>query len=725
MANGLILARPWAMTELRAAPRRFAGRIEVALEAEREQLPLWAVVAFGIGIALWINFGSAGLPAIGLLALALICLGIGFDWRGYLGSALAIAGICVLLGAANVAWRAEQAATETLSRPWYGSLTGQVMQTEQLPARGLVRWIIRPVMTDGLPSRVRLNVPASPASTEVGAGAVVRLKARLMPPAGPAVPGAYDFAARAWFDGLGATGSTLGEFEVLRASNGERWLDRWRASLSAHVRSRMDGGAGALGATLATGDRGAIEEADAEAMRRSGMAHLLSISGLHVTAVVGAIYLLVSRLLALIGPLALRVPVPLVAAGTAALGAISYTLLTGAQVPTIRACAATMLVLIAMALGRQAISLRLIAAGALFVLAIWPQSLTGPSFQLSFAAVTAIVALHELPVMKAFVSRQGRGFLSRTMRFVAALFLTGLVVELVLMPIAMYHFNKAGLYGPIANVFAIPLTTFVIMPLEALALLLDGFGLGAPAWYLCEQALSLLLTIAHVTSSQPGSVAMVPSMAPSAFGITIMGGLVLCLLKTRLRRIGLVPLAVGSTMALTTPMPDLLITGDGRHVAFADGQGGIALLRGSAGDYVRDLLGENAGTEREAAAIAEAKNARCSSDICVVQLYRGGRIWTIGATRSGYYFPAMELAALCRRTDIMISDRWLPYSCRPRWLKADRRTLARSGGLSIDLSRPAVTTVAQRTAHLPWSTLYQTVEERRTTRASASVRKAQ
>ncbi len=701
----------WQALRTPALLRAWQGKAEGALEAEREQLPLWIVVAFGAGIAAWFAYGNLALLPIVLAATALLLWGYGFGLDSRIGAALAICGVCLALGIADIALQADEADPKPLAKPYFGTITGEVIEVEHLPARQLVRWTIHPAQPAGLPTNIRLNVPASEMHDGVREGAIVQTKARLMPPAGPAVPGAYDFAQRAWFDGLGATGAALGKIEVLRSGASQGQLARWRTALARHIRTQMDGAAGALGATLATGDRGAIDEIDAEAMRRSGMAHLLSISGLHVSAVVGAIYLIVSRLLALIAPLALRISVPLVAAGAAAAGAIGYTLLTGAEVPTIRACVATLLVLVAMALGRQPISLRMIAAGALLVLAIWPQSLTGPSFQLSFAAVTAIVALHEWPPMKRFVARADRGRLSRAARFVIALFITGLVVEIVLMPIAMYHFHKAGLYGPFANVLAIPLTTFIVMPLEALALFLDTAGLGGPAWYLCEQALHLLLAIAQVTASQPGSVATLPSMAPSAFGLIIAGGLMLCLLKTQLRLVGVLPLVAGGLMALTTPMPDLLITGDGRHVAFADGKGGIALLRGSAGDYVRELLGENAGSAGQASAIAEARNARCSNDICLVQLRRGDRLWTIGATRSGYLVPSMELAAFCRRTDIMISDRRLPYSCRPSWLKIDRTSLASTGGLSIDLAKPAIHTVAERTAHLPWSTLRKSAEQ--------------
>src|SRR3546814_1125740 len=151
-------------------------------------------------------------------------------------------------------------------------------------------------------------------------------------------------------------------------------------------------------------------------MRRSGLAHLLSVSGLHVTAVVGAVMLLTLKLLALSPTLALRCRLTVVAAGAGALAGIAYTILTGAEVPTVRACVAAILVLIGVALGREAITLRLVAVGALIVLLFWPESVAGPSFQLSFAAITAIVALHEHPRMKALLSRRDEGVVPKTGR---------------------------------------------------------------------------------------------------------------------------------------------------------------------------------------------------------------------------------------------------------------------------------------------------------------------
>ena len=124
----------------------------------------------------------------------------------------------------------------------------------------------------------------------------------------------------------------------------------------------------------------------------------------------------------------------------------------------------------------------MVAVAAAFVLFLWPETLVGPSFQMSFSAVIAIVALHNSAPVRAFLRPRGEGWLRRTGRGTAMLLLTGFVIEIALMPIVLFHFHRAGVYGAFANVIAIPLVTFVSMPLIALALFLDLIGLGGPVW---------------------------------------------------------------------------------------------------------------------------------------------------------------------------------------------------------------------------------------------------
>jgi competence protein ComEC len=681
--------------------------LEALFESERAQLPLWLPVGLLLGIAAWFFLPDAPAWIAFLLVtsgavLAFLALGPGTRW----GRALALFSLAAALGCGLIWWRAEQAAAPRIEREGLMELSATVESVQTLAAEEAVRLVIRP-RDDNLPVRLRVNVEREKVPAGLVPGATISLRAWIMPPAPMAVPGGYDFSRAAWFQQIGGTGRAL-DLSVTAAPSGQSLSARiagWRQSLSATIRERLgNGGEGGIAAALATGDQFGIPDVDAEAMRRSGLAHLLSVSGLHLTAVVGAVMLLTLKLLALSPALALRFRLILVAAAAGALAGIAYTLLTGAEVPTVRSCIAALLVLLGIALGREALTLRMVAVGALVVLLLWPESLPGASFQMSFGAIVAIIALHENPRVQAWVSRRDEFWPLRVGRFLFGLVLTGLAVEIALMPIALFHFHKAGLYGALANVVAIPLTTFVIMPLEALALLFDTIGLGAPFWWLTGQALSLLLWLAHAAAGAPGAVALLPAMPAAAFGLMAAGGLWICLWRTRWRRWGMIPVAAGALWALLTPAPDLIVTGDGRHLAMRTADGRLAILRSRAGDYVRDTLAEAGGNEPDFLDLETLPDAACSDALCVATLEQGGRRWRLLATRSRHTVAWAEMVRACAEADIIVADRNLPRGCTPRWLRADRSFLARTGGLSIRLGDPpAVATVAERVGRHPWA----------------------
>lgn len=676
------------------------------LLAERDQLPTWIVVCFGAGIATWFVLpGGNWQVAVAAVCLggALLVLALCGRWHalGLGARCVVVALLAVAAGSMHMAWRAERVAADPLAAPWFGTLTGRIVAREPQPARGQVRLVLQTAPALGLPDKIRLNLDLALDTPALRPGTIITGRARLMPPAQAALPGGYSFAQRAWFDGLGATGRMLDAPQIVRTAGGDTSLDSLRARLSGHIQAAVPGGAGGIAATLATGDRGAISEEDAEAMRRSGLAHLLSISGLHVTALIGAVWLITLKLLALVPPLARAWRLPLVAAGVGALAGIAYTLLTGAEVPTIRSCAAGLLVLAALALGRDPVSPRLIAAGALLVLLLWPESLMGPSFQLSFAAVTAIVALHDHPAMRRWAAAD-YSWPGQAARFLAMLFLTGLLIEFTLMPIALHHFSKAGLYGALANMIAIPLTTFVIMPLEALALAFDVAGLGAPFWWLCGVALNALVGLAHFVADAPGAVALFPRTDASVYALFVMGGLWLFLWRSRARWLGLVPAGIASVLVALQPVPDVLITGDGQHVAITQAGEGLVVLRRKTGEYALQSLSESAAFEGTTIAMEDWPGATCNAEFCSVTLPSAARNYAVLIGRNRERVPERALAAACRRADIVVAGRWLPRSCRPRWFKADRALLAQTGGLAITLDGQAIRTVASDHAGHPW-----------------------
>ena len=197
--------------------------------------------------------------------------------------------------------------------------------------------------------------------------------------------------------------------------------------------------------------------------------------------------------------------------------------------------------------------MRLVAVGAVVVLVFQPEALAGPSFQFSFAAVTAIIALHSSAWGRRILMRRDEGPIARVLRGLLGTILTGLAVEVALIPFALYHFHKAGLFGVAANLVAIPLTTFVIMPLEAGALLLDVAELGAPLWWAAGHSLDALLWVAHTVAGAKGAVATMPSMPSWAFGLMVLGGLWLGIWTSRARLYGLVPFAIGAAAAALSP----------------------------------------------------------------------------------------------------------------------------------------------------------------------------
>lgn len=682
--------------------------MEAFLAARPFERGPWLAVGFGLGIACWAVLPGpwqwAGFLALcGAAAMGSLLIDAEGD-SGHLRAALIGMALMLAAGCTTIWIKSALVGEPGLARPEVATMQGRIIDRLVEGARDRVRLLIRAqVEGHGKPLQVRLNLPDENDQPGLVEGAEVRLRARLMPPAPPMLPGSYDFARAAWFQGLAATGNVVGPVMVVRPAN-EGWsLRQWQQELADHVRGQLSGSPGTIAAAFASGDRGAIAQGDEDAMRDAGLTHLLSISGLHVSAVIAGAYFLTIRVLALFPFIALRVRLPLLAAGVGAGVGLFYTLLTGAEVPTVRSVAGSLLVLTALALGRDPLSLRLLATAALIVMLVWPEAVLGPSFQMSFASVIAIVAFSTSAPAKAFLSHSHEGRIARWGRHLAMLLMTGLVIELSLMPISLFHFHRAGIYGAAANVIAIPLTTVLTMPLIALALALDLFGLGAPAWWAVGKSLELLLWLAHLVARQPGAVTMMPGMTGGIFALFIAGLLWLALWSGRVRLWGFAPIGLGIAALLLTRTPDILVSGDGHHVGITGEGPDLLVLRAVREEgYTRTALLENAGMTGDAVALEDWNGARCNTDFCAISLVRGGRKFDLLMARGKDLVAIPVLAAACARADIVVADRRLPSACKPRLLKADRAMLGQTGGLTIDLVSGRVRTVAETQGEHGW-----------------------
>jgi competence protein ComEC len=250
-----------------------------------------------------------------------------------------------------------------------------------------------------MPYRVRLTLARTP---PFEAGTYVRLKARLLPPAQASLPGRYDFARDAWFAKIGAVGNVLGHVDVMAPPAPPDLLsafmmavDRGRNALARRVCTTIGGEPGAIAAAMVTGKRDLLSDDTKEIIREAGIFHIITISGVQMTLVAGIFFVGLRWLLALSPTLALRYPIKKWAAAAAILGAIFYDILTGSRVGTERALIMTTIMLAAVLVERQSLSMRKFAIAAGIVIAFEPETLLDASFQLSFAAVAALVAVLE------------------------------------------------------------------------------------------------------------------------------------------------------------------------------------------------------------------------------------------------------------------------------------------------------------------------------------------
>jgi len=675
------------------------------LAAERERWVLWLPAFFAAGIGLYFLLPSEPPPWSGAIAALLLLGPLAVQrrrpWlRLLLGLLLAVA-----LGFGAAQWRAQQVAA-----PFLVERLGPVAIEARLqlaePVEGGWRLTLSPLAIEGLrpeelPRLVRVR-QLKPLPEAALPGVVVRLTATLLPPPQPSLPGDFDFAREAWFRGLGAVGFTFGEAELVEgaaaASGWELWWSRQRSRLSERVRAVLTGDVGGVADALLTGQRGAISEATAQAYRDSGLAHLLSISGLHVGLIAAILFFSLRALLALVPPLALRFPIKKWAAVVALLALPPYMLLVAASVPTQRATFTAMVVLLAVLLDRRAISLRLVAWAAVLVLAIAPEALLGPSFQMSFAAVTALVAGYEAWARR--TPRDDGGPFERVLVYAGGVLLSSVIATAATAPFAAFHFDRLALYGLVANLVAVPLTAFWIMPgclgvylllpfgLEDWALTLLGWGVGVVNWVALE------------TASWPAAALLLPAMPLWGLLAATLGGLWLCLWVGRWRLAGLALLLAGAVSPALQRPPDLLISGDARVIGLADPAGELWLSTGRAARFTSD-----AWLARRGAAEALVWWPRlaqlgswltCDSQAC--RYRRAGR-------QVALVFAGEALLEECWGNDLVVATLPIRSACPRGTAALDRFDLWREGSHAVWLEPEGIVvrSVAETRGDRPWS----------------------
>jgi competence protein ComEC len=657
-------------------------RSAFAEEAEQGRLAPWLAAGFCAGVLLY--FAAPSEPswvAACVFFVAAAWLSFGLRERALAWAVTAMIA-AVAAGFATGSARGAMAAHPVLTAPTATVTLQGFVEARDATARS-DRIVLRLTKTDAkskqaIPERIRLAFRKGLAP---GVGEHVELRARLRPLVGPIRPGGYDFAVGAYFLGLGATGFVLGrskaaptDIAVPITIRFNARVDTMRRGLAERVRATLPGDTGAIAAALVTGIRDHISHDANEAMRISGLYHVISISGLHMALVAGVLFAFVRGGLALIPGLALRRPIKKYAALMALAGVTFYLLLSGAEVATQRSYIMIAIVLAGVLIDRPALTLRTLAAAVVVTLIISPEAVLNPGFQMSFAATLALISFYErwVPLVSAppptgasaigaWSSRAGRWILLGA----ATSFIAGLATAIY----AAFHFHRLAPYGVLANVLSMPLIGLVIMPGALLGVILLPFGFDAVGWTAMGYGIEGMIRIAKFITSLGGAEGRIAAFGAGAVLLGTLALLILAIPATRLRLLGLPFAAIALAMMWSGPRYDVMIDAEGDVVALRMEDGTLSIHANKSDRFT---------VENWLAASGLAPDARrntftCDQNGCTGKL-AGGSIVAVPKT-------ATALLEDCGRAALIVANRSVPASCTSAVI--DRNTLATTGAIAL------------------------------------------
>ncbi len=626
---------------------RVGRNVESRLAQEQDRLSLWLPVFLGLGVGIY--FALPVEPAwwagavLAILAAALFAMIRSSRSMPAMAGVAAAALLASALGLTAAQLRAVVVAAPVLAEKIGPvSIEGRVVFVEILPAKEgarvtLEKLRISRVEPDRTPEAVRVRLRRLPAEPLVP-GDWISARAILSPPSGPVAPGGFDFQRHAYFRSLGAVGFIVGDAHVTAraalspqtAGAGEFWLalERLRQSLTRRIQAAVPGDAGAISAALMTGDRSAISAPVNDAMRDSGLVHLLSISGLHVSLVAAILFVGLRGLLALVPPIALNFPIKKWTAALAIPGTLAYGVLSGMAAPTQRSVIMVAMVMLAVLADRRALSLRTLAWAAAAILLVQPESLFNPGFQMSFASVAALLAVFEATENSRRDAAERPWWRTGIVGVFALAVATSIIATAATAPFAVYHFNRFAAYGLVANMIAIPLNSFWVMPWAVAAFALMPFGLEAYALVPMGLGVEATIRVAQTVAAWPGAATMMPSMPLWGLIVAVAGGLWLCLWRQRWRYAGAAFVVAGMLSAALTRPPDVLVDGEGRLLAVRTIDGGLAVSSPRAARLSRDTWLRLSGVEGGAfdpwprsGAADDAGRLRCDAAGCIVRAH--------------------------------------------------------------------------------------------------------
>jgi len=690
------------------------------LEQQRDRWFLWYPVAIIAGVAAY--FALPREPHMLVFVLAgMIASGCFWVLLRRQVSLKLLLTFCLLVGFVTAKVRTEIVQPKTLlATTPTAMITGKIVRVERTSERRS-RLLVRVEKVDGikpsaLPELVRLT-GKSP-QTKLLHGDRITVKARLFPLPSPTRPRGYDFGRNLWFKGIGGTGFYYGTVKTtgVEAGSGfdlKRSLQEFRGMISRRIFEALPGKAGGVAVALITGDRGRLDKEVTENLRKAGLAHILAISGLHMSLVAGGMFWLVRALLALSGPLVLNFSIKKWAAVAGILTGAFYLVISGASIATQRAFVMLLIMFVAVLVDRPAISMRNLAIAALVIVFLRPEAVFSAGFQMSFMAVVGLIGFYEMarswrqgsrfgmvergPVWR-WVGKGGGFFLAIATTTIIASIFTGLP--------AAYHFNKVAVFSLVGNIFALPIVSLMVMPGAILTILLMPLGLEGLGASVMQLGINLVTNHAQFVAELPNSQVFTPELSSLSAAVVALGMIWACLWRGTVKVLAVVPIGFGLLTIADIRQPDILVSKFGKNVAIRDEQGRLVLADARKSRFAAErwLVSNGEGVSLKQA--AARSGWQCEANVCLASV----KDKKIAYLKKG----AEPQASLCAGLSVIISAEPLRSVCKNVPTRIDRFDLWRQGAHAVFLkpsqslwssnsdSKPKVETASSYRGYRPW-----------------------
>lgn len=667
------------------------------LLAQRGHLFCWVPVCLGIGIAAYFNLRFEPSFIACVVAGILAAVPVVLTRLAPVSFAPVLVAISLILGGGLLA----KVRTELVERPvmefrYYGPIEGRIIGVDRSASDAarltLDQVVLARLPPDKTPERIRVSVHGDDQIWQ--AGDVVLTTGHISPPSGPAEPGGFDFQRHAWFLQLGGVGYTRNpvvRFRTADLNSWRLWVFAKRRAVSLAVQSALPGETGAFAAAILTGDRSGMSKQSLADLRATNLAHLLAISGLHMGLLTGFVFGVVRIGLAFIAFVAVRLPTKKIAAVSALIVGGAYLLMSGGNVATERAYTMVAVMLVAVLLDRQAVTLRAVAIAATLILIAQPEALVGPGFQMSFAATTALIAT--------FQALKG-GWLQRLPNWakpVVSLIISSAVAGVATAPIAAAHFNQIAHFGLIANILSVPLMGVLVMPAAVLAALLLPFGLSWIGLALMDLGLRWIIFVAQEIAVLDHGVGYVHAPDGNVLGIFALGALWCVLWQGPKRHAGLIGIVSAFAIWIQTERPMVLVSDTGGLIGML-GDEGRDLSKAKGSGFVASIWLENDGDVPDQKQAADRPYLIQSGRMTTVPVNDAIILQVTGKT-------ALVSVAGCNGADVLILtvENDQPRPC----LVYDIKELRKSGSLAINPDGAGgitITTAKDVAGARPWNT---------------------